>query len=176
MDSSEIENNQKNLKFFIIKYIFRLIHIVSFAFIFGNVSYDLFISRRVPINSQTSTSLQVEKQNKIYFGLTVAFYVLIILSGLINMIILVIEKKFVKDRNYNLWKYLLVIKTFVTIFLTPILDYFIELTTDEESAFTIALKIRFSFLLILTLISPFLRFLREYYLLSGDKGEIKNNK
>lgn len=172
MEFSESEQKKKTIKYFIIKYIFRLFHIVPFAFIFGNVSYDLFISHRVPIESGPSINKDIDKQNKIYFSLTDAFYILIILSGLINMIILVVEKRFVKDSNYNLWKYLLIFKTFVAIFITPILDYFIELTTDKASSFIVALKIRFTSLLILTFISPFLRLFKEYYLTAIYKGEI----
>lgn len=176
MESEEETNkNNKRIKYFIIKYIFRLFHIVAFAFIFGNVAYDLFISRRVALDNNKIVNPELKKSNDIYFGLTVAFYIVLILSGLINMILLVVEKKFIKDKSYSLWKYLLITKTFMTIFLTPILDYFISLsTTDQEYIFQTALKIRFSFLLLLTLLSPFLRFYREYYVKPGiAKGEEK---
>ena len=168
MDSKN--EDTKIIKYFIKKYIFRLILMVSFAFIFGNVSYDIFISRRLPLDLNEKDLNNIHL-NKIYLGLTVTFAILLIISGLINMILLVIEKKFVKDSNYSLWKIILVVKTCITIFLTPILDWFIGLFSTIENTDMISLKIKFTFMLILTFISPFLRFFREYYLKPGDKGE-----
>lgn len=160
------QEDKKTIKYFIIKYIFRLIHIISFSFIFGNVAYDLFISRRLALDSAAPTDKELKKMNDIYFGLTCTCYILIIVSGLINMILLVDEKKYIKDNNHSLWKYLLIAKTFTTILLSPILDFFIGLSTKNENySFQIALITRFICLLLLTLLSPFLRFFREYYMM-----------
>jgi hypothetical protein len=157
-----------NRVFFGVKYIFRLIHMVSFAFVFGNVSYDLFMAKRTA-NLEKEDSLR-----KTYVGLTITFSVLLIISGLINMILLLIEKKFAKDSNYNFWKKSLIAKFLITILLTPILERLISIgVTEENQIESIALPVRFAIMLILTLFSPFLRFFREYYMKTETELYIK---
>jgi hypothetical protein len=65
-------------------------------------------------------------------------------------------------------------KFFITIFLTPMLEALISLGVDEQEKIdSIAIPIRFSFMLILTLASPFLRFYGEYYMKPKLEGYIK---
>jgi hypothetical protein len=146
--------------FFGLKYSFRLFHIFAFAMVFGNVSYDLFIKRRVA---------GVDPNRGVHLGLNILFYVLIIISGLVNMILLVIEKKFTKDFHYELWKKSLIVKFILTLFVTPILEALISISVkDQDRIDSIALPIKFTLMFIFTLASPFLRFYREYYLTSGE--------
>lgn len=85
------------------------------------------------------------------------------------MILLVWEKKFIKNTNYQFWKYSIIAKFFITIlFLTPILDALIG-SSQKESKNTSNI-IKFIVGLLLTLYSPFLRFYREYYLKSEPEN------
>jgi hypothetical protein len=148
-----------NKLFFGVKYIFRLFHIFAFAMVFGNVSYDLFVKIRV--SGQ-------DKYNGVNKGLNIFFYVLIMVSGLVNMILLVVEKKFIKDFHYELWKKSLVVKFILTLFVTPLLEALISISVSEQDKIdSIAIPIKFTLMLIFTLVSPFLRFYREYYLTPG---------
>jgi hypothetical protein len=89
----------------------------------------------------------------------------LILSGLINMILLIVEKKFVKDFHYEVWKKSLIAKFCITILLTPVLEKIVNIfTSDEVKIDDISLKIRFPFMFLLFLASPFLRYYREHYL------------
>lgn len=148
-----------NKLFFGVKYIFRFFHIFAFAMVFGNVSYDLFVKIRV---TGQDTYKGVNQ------GLNIFFYVLIIISGLVNMILLVIEKKFIKDFQYEIWKKSLIVKFILTLFITPLLEFLISISVNEQDKIdSIALPIKFTLMLIFTLASPFLRFYREYYLTPG---------
>jgi hypothetical protein len=148
-----------NKLFFGVKYIFRLFHIFAFAMVFGNVSYDLFIKKRVS---------GVDKFSGVNQGLNIFFYVLIMVSGLVNMILLVVEKKFIKDFHYEVWKKSLIVKFILTLFVTPMLEALISISEkDQDKIDSVALPIKFSLMLIFTLASPFLRFYREYYLTPG---------
>jgi len=151
------------LIFLITKYIFRTIHMGSYAMIFGNMALDFFFGQR-------SKSLESSEKSK-FLLLHIASSILLLLSGLINMIILVVENKYSKNKAYAVWKYLLMTKFFFTLVLTPLLEKFLPLnfftsknlnsiTFEEKSQ--IYFKVRFGTTLVLFLISPFLRFLREY--------------
>jgi len=154
-----------NYTIFTLKYIFRFIHIFSFAMLFGNISYDLFVKRRT-----TST----ETYRNTHLALDILFYVLIIVSGLVNMVLLIIEKKFNRDFYYEVWKKSLIVKFILTIFLTPLLEALISIgEKDKEKIDSIALPIKFSFMLVFTLYSCFLRFFREYYMTTPQESYIK---
>jgi hypothetical protein len=151
--------------FFGLKYLFRLIHMISFAFIFGNCSYDLFLERRLELN---------DPKKKSFVGLTVTFSILLILSGLINMYLIIREKNFIKDIHYNVWKHSLYTKVLISIFLTPLLEILVGIQqTDPIKIQDTSTVVRFSFLLLLTLYSPFLRYYREYYVSSEPENYIK---
>jgi hypothetical protein len=154
-----------NYLFFSLKYLFRTIHMISFAFIFGNVSYDLFINKRITTNNPSSQT---------YINLSISFSILLILSGLTNMILIVIEKKFIKDIHYEVWKKSLIVKFVIAIFLTPLLEALISLgVVGDEKIDSIAIPLKFSFMLILTLASPFLRYYREYFMKTEHESYIK---
>jgi hypothetical protein len=149
--------------FLVIKYIFRTIHMASYAMIFGNIALDFFFGQR-------SKSLESSEKSK-FLLLHIAFSILLVLSGLINMIILIKENKYSKNMAHAIWKYLLITKFFLSLVLTPLLEKFLPLnyfsskninalTFEEKSQ--IFFKIRLGVTLGLFLISPFLRFLREY--------------
>jgi hypothetical protein len=153
--------SEVNYLIFSLKYTFRVIHIFSFAMLFGDVSYNLFLTPR--LNKGT------------YSSLSVTFWVLIIISGLVNMILFIIEKKFVRDFYYEVWKKSLIVKFIITIFLTPALEGLISLgiKNDDEKVSQIAVPIRFTIMLILFLGSSFLRYFREYYMKSESENYIK---
>lgn len=146
--------------YFIAKYIGRIIHILCFSLIFGNVAFDLFYERRV--NSTTS-------YRSSYNGFIIALWVLVIISGLANMLLLIFEKKFEKNIYYEVWKKGLIIKFFVSIFMTPALEGLITLgETDQDKVDSIALPIRFTILLVFILFSSFIRYYREYNMTSTN--------
>jgi putative copper export protein len=144
--------------YFIIKYIGRIIHILAFSLIFGNVAFDLFYQRRVDSKTGYRSS---------YNGFIIALWVLVILSGLANMLLLIFEKKFERNIHYEIWKKSLIAKFLISIFLTPALEALIALgELDQDKVDSIALPIRFTILLLFILGSSFLRYYREYYMTS----------
>lgn len=154
-----------NYLFFSLKYIFLFIHIFSFAMIFGNVSYDLFIKKRIE---------STDPDRSTYIVLSITFSVLIIISGLVNMILLIVEKKFIKDMHYEVWKKSLITKFILTIFLTPALEGLISLGIDnKDNVDYIAIRIRFSIMLIFVLGSSFLRYYRETFMKSELESYIQ---
>ena len=137
----------------------------SFAMLFGNVSYDLFIANR------TNAS---DPKKGTESGLNHLFYTMIIISGLTNMLLLIYEKKYIKDFQYELWKKSLIIKTIVTILISPLLEVIISLSVKEEDQISsVAGPIRFSVMLLMTMGSPFLRFYREYFMTAPQDSYIK---
>jgi hypothetical protein len=137
------------LFYFLIKYIFRTLHMGSFGIIFGNFIYDYLFGKRI---AGVSDDLK-----KPLNGVHVASCIVLIISGIVNMVLLYIENRFVKNGAYEFWKKAIITKLAFTLSLTPILDVVIP---DKETAF----KIRVGGVLGLFLVSPFLRYYREYYL------------
>lgn len=137
----------------------RSLHVLTYAYVFGHVSYDLYFGKRFP--SLTGANLAA----------TTSFMVVLILSGLTNMILLIFEKKFEKNTQYEIWKKTLIAKLFITIFLTPLLEKIVNIfTSDEAKIDDISLKIRFPLMFLLFLISPFLRYFREHYMVTEKEG------
>ena len=155
-----------NIKLFLpLKLIFRFLHMFSYAIVFGNVSYDLFVKRRV--NSSDS-------HKGLNLTLNIVFYVFLIISGLTNMLLLIWEKKFNKDFNYEIWKKSLITKFFITLLLTPLLESVISLgIKDEDKVNDIANPLKFTVMLLFTLGSSYLRYFREYYMTQSNEGYIK---
>ncbi len=152
---------------FVLKYSFRVVHMFSYAMVFGNVSYDLFMGRRAQPESS---------DENLYFYLMLAFYVLIIISGIANMVLLIIENKYIKDFNYELWKKSLVVKFLLTIFMTPALEGLIALGIDDRDRVNrIADPIKFSIMLVFVLGSSFLRYFREKKLIVEEVYEDMKN-
>jgi len=142
---------------FLIKYIFRLIHITSYG-VFSALLINQFLS--------DSNKFQLNQTFNILLG--IAF----LLSGLINMIILINENKFLKDKNFKIWKYILYLKFISFIFLTPVFDKFILplLYNNSENTFKLKIKYKLVFFGIGLLLSPFARFYREKYLKKENKN------
>lgn len=138
-------------------------HIASFAIIFGNLAMDFIFGQR-------SKSITGEDKSK-YAMLHISTSLMLVISGLINMIILVFENKYKKNIAYAIWKYLLITKFFMSFVLTPLLEkilplsYFTDmnvgsLTMEDKSG--IYFKVRVGVTLALFLISPLTRYIREY--------------
>jgi uncharacterized membrane protein len=124
----------------------------SFAIFFGNYLIDLSFGKRNITNS-------VNKKIDIIFHTSSA---VLMISGLVNMIILVKENKYLKNSAYKLWKNLIIGKFFLSIMLTPLLEKVVRIDTPG-----VHWKIRLSIVMSLFLMSPFLRYFREYYLTKG---------
>ena len=141
--------------FFFTKYLFRALHMASFGVIFGHMILDQLFGKRI---------LADRKGFTIFF---VSSCVVLMASGLINMLILIKENKFVRNQNYEIWKKLLIFKFFLSFSLTPLLEKLIPIKVDESdssNSTNIFFKIRLGLVLLMFLMSPFLRFFREYYL------------
>ena len=135
----------------------------SFAILFGFVSFILFLK-----NNYDEDLLSKQKT------LNILFYVIVMISGLVNMILLVKEKKYEKDSQYKVWKVSFIIKLFLTLLITPILESLISIGVKTQGEIdTYAVPIKFTIMLIFILGCPFLRFYREYYLTSGIDSYIK---
>ncbi len=147
----------KALLFNLIKYIFRSLHISSFALLFGNMLIDNNFGSRI-----------ISFQNdKIYKMIMMFSGIFLIVSGLINMILLIIENKYDKNSEYKLWKNLLIIKFFASLSLTPLIEKILPFLTKDQ-----LLSTRVFILIPLFLISPFLRYYREGNLTSNRYKKI----
>lgn len=139
------------------KYIFRTIHMGTYAFIFGNLFFDHFWGTRSILRNQ--------KNQYKYFHIISS--IMLILSGLVNMFILIKENSYVKDVKYKIWSLTLYLKFFLTMTITPLLEKFYpafllpENKNDHPSYY---LKLRLIIACIAFLLSPFLRYLRENFL------------
>lgn len=134
---------------FSVKYLFRTLHMGTYALIFGNMAFDYMFGKR---------TLQDKRQ---YTFIHIISCVVLMLSGLINMIILVKDNQYVKNLSYQTWKYVLMLKFFLTLSLTPLLEKLYTGTSEE------LFKIRFSLTVLLLLLSPLLRYFRESNLIPG---------
>ena len=144
--------NKNTYVMFGVKYFFRFLHMISFAILFGNITYDLFVKRRVTSNDKIKGKTE---------SLNTLFYVVAIVSGLVNMILLIIEKKFEKDFNYGVWKKSLIVKFFLTLLITPLLDWLISIGVQgADKIELVAIPIKFAIMFLFTLGSPFLRYYR----------------
>lgn len=142
---------------YILKYTFRSLHLLSFALIAGNMTYDNFFGKR---------SSHIEKSLTQKFNMShVIFSVILMISGLINMIILVKENKYVKNVSYEVWKKLLIFKLILTLALTPVLELILGGNTETN------FKTRFYIVTLAFLISPFLRYFRESMLIPSKHGK-----
>lgn len=151
----------KSVIFYIAKYLFRLLHVTTFGLIFGNLFYDYMFGKRIDTLKDTKSQ---------YVSMHVISSIVLMASGLINMIILIKENKYIKNTSYQVWKKLLIWKFMLSLVITPLLDRFIK---DPVLAF----KIRVFTVCGLLVLSPFLRYFREYCL-TAQKSEtniIKSN-
>jgi hypothetical protein len=135
---------------FALKYLFRTLHMGSFGLIFGNLLYDfLFGQRLYNVGSDLLTP---------FLFLNIIAGITLMLSGLVNMIILTVENKYNKTIQYEFWKKLLIFKFLVSLSVTPLLE---KIISDKEICF----KIRTAVFVGLFVISPFLRYFREAFLI-----------
>src|SRR5690349_10049142 len=122
--------------YFWAKYVTRVVKMISCAFIFGNCSYDLFFSKRLSYTNPLRANLN---------NLNISMWISVIISGLASMILLVIEKRYEKDFNFQIWKKALVFKFILSILVSPLLEVLIGLVVKEnEKVDDYAIPIRFS--------------------------------
>jgi hypothetical protein len=147
-----------SIMLFVTKYFFRTLHMASFAFFFGNFTYDAYFGER---------TVQKREINIFTHSATAVLFI----SGIINMIILIKENKYVKNLAYAFWKYILISKVILTIAMTPLLEKIVpsnmiatNLELESKTKPIMYLKIRLGLLLFIFLSSPFARFFREYYM------------
>jgi hypothetical protein len=137
----------------LIKYIFRSLHITAFGLLFGNMCIDHYNRSRI-----------IEfKDDKSYKFTMMLSGIILIASGLINMIILVVENKYTKNIDYKIWKNLLIFKFFASLSLTPLLEKIFPFMAKEQ-----LLQARVFIVIPLFLMSPFSRYFRE--------GRLQSNK
>ena len=130
----------------------------SFAFIFGNLLFDKFLGTRV-INTI---------DRKSYSLFYISSCLILMVSGLINMILLIKENKYQKDKWYQIREKILILKFVFTFLLTPVLEkifpirLFVDISADSNKnnsdVSNFYFNIRFYVVLIIFLLSPFLRF------------------
>ena len=156
-----------NFVFLGVKYLFRTIHMLSFAYLFGNFSYDYFFGFRS--NTLSEELLPKLKRTNIIIG------VLLILTGLINMIILLKEKNYVRDSAYYLWR-----RTFEVMFcislviFTPLFDMLCgKFGVDDRE---VLFKWKLIMMTVIFLLSPALRFYRETYMSVKVDSLLENDK
>ncbi len=131
---------------FIIKYIIKTIHILSFGLMVGNVSYDIYFGKK----------LDKHPEFKVF---AIVFNLLLIFSGLFTYLIIVYENKYQNSTQYNIYRGITLIKLIITTLITIMVQYYSSLATLIFALYTISF-----------LISPFLRFYREH-LVPTEKNE-----
>lgn len=140
---------------FLIKYLFRLLHIGSYGLFSAVLIGDYVLG-----GSGNNISSYLTKFQHIVLG------VILGASGLINMIILIKDNKYAKTRSLKVWKYLLYLKFVLFLLLTPLYDKFIA-----PNYYMQLLNLfgnyppKLVFFIISLVLSPFLRFYRENYLI-----------
>ena len=140
-----------NLLFRSVKYVFRTLHMMSFAFLFGNYSYDYYFGPR-QVSEDLISSL---RKTNISMG------IILVISGFINMLVLLKEKNYVKNTAYKVWR-----RTFEVMFcvslvcFTPLFDIILKKLGNENKEQILKWKI--FIMAIIFVLSPFLRFYREY--------------
>ncbi len=145
---------------FILKYSFRLIHILSYGIFMGLLINDAFINNHSKGN----------KFNRHFIpqGYHVLLGIFFLISGFVNMIILLKENKYKRDFHLTLWKYLLYTKTCLFILLTPLFDNVIfpmvYSSQDNEYSSHLKAKMKLVIFLVGLLVSPFTRYYRETFL------------
>jgi hypothetical protein len=147
---------------FFTKYIFRTLHVGSVAIFTGNYFFDYFFGKRLIEDTLT----------KSYLKTSTILGVILVVSGLVSMIIQIIENKFIKNFAYEFWKKILIAKFFIAcVALTPLINKIISptLIPDEVARKSQIFNLQCYVIFGLFLISPFLRFFREYYMLSSNK-------
>ena len=147
----------KAMIFNIIKYIFRSLHISAFGILFGNMCIDYYYGSRI-------IEFKEEKSYKITMMLS---GIILIAAGLINMIILVVDNKYTKNRDYQIWKNLLIFKFFASLGLTPLIEKVFPFLNKEQ-----LLQARVYILIPLFFLSPFLRYFREGRLISNKYRKV----
>ena len=89
-----------NFVLHVMKYIFRSLHISTFGLLFGNMLTDYFFNQKM-----------ISPMDEKSYKLLMMFSGIILMgSGLINMILLIVENKYLKNPAYKIWKNLLIIK------------------------------------------------------------------
>ena len=140
-----------NFVLHVMKYIFRSLHISTFGLLFGNMLTDYFFNQKM-----------ISPMDEKSYKLLMMFSGIILMgSGLINMILLIVENKYLKNPAYKIWKNLLIIKFFIALTLTPLIEKLPFIEKENIS------KIRVYVVLGSFLLSPFLRFFRETNLISN---------
>lgn len=143
---------------FLLKYIFRLLHIGSYGVFSAILLNDILIQ-----DSESKISKLMTKREFILLALT------LMISGFVNMIILIKENKFKKSKSLTFWKYLLYIKFCLFLLLTPFFERIILpliIKDSENTDYThVKANFKFMFFTIALIISSFTRFYRETYLI-----------
>jgi hypothetical protein len=135
-----------SLVLFIVKYIIKLIHILSFGLMVGNVSYDIYFGNKLINHPEFIVFAKV-------------FNILLIFSGLVTYLIIVYENKYQNSTQYNIYRAITLIKLVITIIITIMVQYYSSLPILIFVLYTVCF-----------FISPFLRFYREHFV-SIEKTE-----
>lgn len=127
---------------FILKYVFRLIHVGLYGVLFATSILELSNVEFKPPKGFVFVP--------IIFGI----------AGVINMIILYKDNNYAKNSEYNKWKYMVYFKILLLGLMTPLLDKFLSAFSYDKAQIATA---RFGIFLLALIISPYTRFYREKY-------------
>jgi len=133
---------------------------LSFAYLFGNMSYDYFFGNR---SVDTNVAPLLLKTN-MFMG------IILVVSGLINMIILLKEKPYIRNFEYYVWRRSFEAMFLAAIFcLTPLFDFVLHRLGVEDK--NVINKYKLIIVCFMFAVSPGLRFYRENYL-QVKKGDL----
>lgn len=146
----------------LIKYLSRLIHISIYGFYSSLMINELWLIIFKNFDKNNSLVNFIPKKYNILLG------ILITISGILNIIILCKENKYLKNKEFKFWKLMLYFKFFCFLMLTPLLDKLILPKHNNDTSNmlnnNISIYTRFLFFVMIILISPYIRFYREKYL------------
>ena len=133
----------------------------SFSLLLGNLFYDHFFVKRFPP--------EYEK----YIIVNLLFVIFLIVAGLVNYFILIQTNKYVKNFHYEIWKILIIVKMILSLLLSEITEKILSLILIKEKSHMInelSLSFKAYLVLTLTLLSVFLRYYRESFLVLDNKN------
>lgn len=151
-----------------IKYLNRLVHLFAFMFLFSENVVEYYFNHSGIVNKVVSIN-----RTRPFYMTNLFLSVVLTFSGLLSFFFTISENKYRRNTNYSFYKSLILLKVFLTIFITPALEkimtpFSIVMKTGKVD--TYCSNIRLFVTLFMIMISPFLYYFREHYLTVETKG------
>jgi hypothetical protein len=145
-----------------LRFLCRLCHLVTFAFLYGQIAYETFM------NKEWKKDLW---NRDTFYHSDIVLPILLVVSGLGMMFLLLTEFQYYNDRMTAVWKTGNIIKLILAIFMTPLLDLMVcGQGICWDRGFKMTNVIKFIIGSIIVLLSLLMKFHRDYSMRSVNKG------